>query len=315
MKNNVIVTGGLGFIGKNFCRSKYDNFSIKIIFDKITYASDLEFYFLTLKPLGWKLVVGDLNDIETFEKLTGLKKCLVVNFAAESHVDHSFESAQHFMRSNALGTLSVAQFCQKNQYKLLHISTDEVYGEVTEIAADEQTLLNPTNPYSASKASADLLVQTYRKTFSLDAKIIRANNIFGHRQMSEKVIPKAIKYAYSQRKFSIHGSKLLSRHFLHTDDFSNALIAIIISWDDIETYIFNIAADESIEIRKLVKIIYQFCDADIELITIGTDRLFNDTDYKINDKVLRKLGWRPEIKFLPALKTLCLERSYIDPLF
>ena len=315
MKTDLIVTGGLGFIGKNFCLLKHDSFARKVIFDKVTYASDLEFYFSTLQALGWELVVGDINSIDLSEKLNGLEECLVINFAAESHVDHSFNNARHFMTSNALGALSVAQFCHKNKYKLLHISTDEVYGEVTEIAADEKTLLNPTNPYSASKASADLLVQTYRQTFSLDAKVIRANNIFGPRQMSEKVIPKAIKFAYSQQNFSIHGSKRLSRHFLHVDDFSNALINIISSWRDVERYVFNIAADEAIEIRELVETIFKFCGANLSLITTGNDRLFNDGDYKINDKALRKLGWRPEVKFLPALKSLCLEKSYIDHAF
>ena len=315
MTNAVIVTGGLGFIGKNFCLAKYSQFSRKIIFDKITYASDLKFYFSDLQTLGWELVVGDINNIGAFEKLNGLEECTVINFAAESHVDHSFDSARHFMISNALGTLSTAEFCLKNRYRLLHISTDEVYGEVTGIAADEKSFLNPTNPYSVSKASADLIVQTYRQTFLLDAKVIRANNIFGPRQMSEKVIPKAIKYAQTKRNFTIHGSKLLCRHFLHVDDFSNAVTKIIESWDKTEKYIFNIAADETIEIVILVNLIYELCGADTNLITTGPDRLFNDADYKINDGALRELGWKPAVKFLPALKKLCLEGSYIDPAF
>ena len=315
MKSNIIVTGALGFIGKNFCYNVSKEFGRKIIFDKITYASDLDFYYSDLKSLGWELVSGDVNSINDYDFLQKFEDCIVVNFAAESHVDNSFSNAKMFMKVNAVGTITVAQFCLDNGYRLLHISTDEVYGEVTERAADEATLLNPTNPYSTSKAAADLVIQTYRNTFALDAKVIRANNLYGPRQMSEKVIPKAIKGACSNSPFYIHGNKKLIRHFLHVDDFTMALRYILDSWELDSHYVYNIAADEAIEILELVKRIYSNCGSSPDLVKIGDDRPFNDADYKIDDKRLRNLGWNPKVNFRVALDQLCIEKSFIDSKF
>ena len=309
MINKIIVTGGLGFIGKNFCEAVSEYFSEKIILDKFTYASDLEFYERTLRPAGWELIPCDIAS----EKMKGLgnllDNALVINLAAESHVDNSFSNATAFLKANTLGTLQLVEQCIRSECKLLHVSTDEVYGEITTNKVDEESVLNPTNPYSATKAAADILVQTYIKCFQLDAKIIRANNVFGRRQLTEKVIPKAIHLAHSKKPFFMHGSKDLHRHFLHTDDFASAIIAIYKNWTTSEHRIFNIAGDEQVNIRELVSYIYQRCQADKNLIKVGGDRPFNDAAYMICDKRLRRLGWKPKVDFWCALDELCDTKS------
>ncbi len=308
---NIIITGGLGFIGKNFCDFLDTDYKNKIIIDKCTYASDLDFYHEKLKKAGWKLIVSDINKISDIDELKGLKKLLIINFAAESHVDNSFTNAKYFLKANALGTLSVLDFVRSNGAKLIHISTDEVYGEVTEKPATEESLLNPTNPYSATKAAADLLAQTYQKCFNIDLKIIRANNIYGRRQLSEKVIPKAIKHATLKKQFNIHGNKNPKRHFLHTHDFARAIECIIKTWHTCPYRVFNISGEESFYIKELIEKIYDYLKAPKNLILTGKDRPFNDMEYLINDQKLRDLGWKPEVDFWPEIFKLCDERSYI----
>lgn len=308
-KFDLIVTGGLGFIGKNFCNFTFDKFERKLIVDNASYASDLDFYYQVLKPQGWELYVGDVNKISKLKLPTFLNKVMVINFAAESHVDISFTNAVSFLEANTTGTLRVIEFCLERQYQLLHISTDEVYGEIVGRRVTEDAPLLPTNPYSATKAAADILVQTYIKCFELDAKIVRANNIYGSRQLIEKVIPKAIFLSSQNKRFTMHGDKNLRRHFLHTDDFSQALLKIIATWNSSQSKIFNIRSDENISIIDLVKKIYSIMKAPVELIEYGPDRPFNDTSYEIDDSCLRGLNWRPKEDFEERLQQLCEEQD------
>ncbi len=308
----LIVTGGLGFIGKNFCQHLNDFKGVKIIIDKVSYASDLDYYYSNLKQGGWDLVVADVNQMNKLAAIFGLKDAIVLNFAAETHVDNSFSNARDFYENNVLGTLGVIEFCMDNNSRLLHISTDEVYGEVVEVAATELSKLNPTNPYSASKASADIMVQTYIKCFSLDAKIIRANNVFGPRQFHEKVIPKAIKLANERSKFYLHGSKRLVRNFLHTSDFADAVLTVLKTWSSDTSLIYNFAGADDIKIKELVEYIYRACDASLDLIGVTQDRPFNDEKYFIDDSAIRSLGWQPRIDFWNEIQNLCKTKSYLD---
>jgi dTDP-glucose 4,6-dehydratase len=309
---NIIITGGLGFIGKNFACEVSAEFDRKIIIDVVTYASDLDFFYSMLKPLGWELIVADINEIQNIPALQTLENPIIINFAAESHVDRSFSNAKHFLMTNTAGTLAVLEFCRRQKFKLIHISTDEVYGEVTGVGACENSPLMPTNPYSATKAAADMLVQTFTKCFSVNAKIIRANNIFGSRQLVEKVIPKAIMKAGQKEPFFIQGKKDLSRHFLHTKDFSRALMKILETWASCEHQIFNIAADNVVSIRTLVETIYSYQDAPLNLIQFGPDRPFNDSEYCIDDSRIRSLGWRPLECFEHKLRELCFDGEFFE---
>ena len=307
----LIVTGGLGFIGKNYCALEEKWNCDKVILDKVTYASDLDFYYEHLKPRGWRLLVADTSDLNSLPPDSFFCKSLILNFAAESHVDRSFSNAAVFLRSNALGTLNLVEKALKSSSRLLHISTDEVYGEILTDSVDESAVLNPTNPYSATKAAGDILVQTYIKCFGLQAKVIRANNIFGPRQLDEKVIPKAIHAALQGDIFYVHGTKDLRRSFLHSSDFAAALDIVLDSWQESEFNLFNVAGEVDVSIRELVERIYTFCGADLSLIKIGEDRPFNDGAYQINDQRLRQLGWKPRANFWVELKDLCISRSYL----
>ena len=308
----IVVTGGLGFIGKNFCDKLSLNFERKIIVDKITYASDLEFYDTDLEKKGWEHFAIDINSEEFQNLLMPLNHCIVVHFAAESHVDNSFENAKEFVISNTLGTQSVIDIVRSKDCKLLHVSTDEVYGESIVDFLDEGAVFNPTNPYAATKAAADILVQTHIRCFGLNAKIIRANNIYGPRQLAEKVIPKAIKYASEKRKFSLHGGDEITRHFLHTEDFTRACETLLENWFDIDEIAFNVASADEITIRNLVEFIYTEIGCETDLISIGPDRPFNDRGYKINDKLIRSKGWKQRKTLVSELKKLCRARSYLD---
>ena len=307
---DIIVTGGLGFIGKNFCLEMAHRFQKKYIIDKLTYASDLDFYYEKLKEIGWELIVADVCEIDQAFR-PSVKSAVVINFAAESHVDESFENVDKFIMSNALGTQKVIDFCIKNDHKLLHISTDEVYGEQVSKAVDEKQLFNPTNPYAASKAAADLFVQTYITCFQLSAKIVRANNIFGPRQLAEKVIPKAIVSASKNEVFRLHGSKEIRRHFLHTTDFNRAILVILNSWNIDKNLIYNISSDSDISIKDLVTKIYEYMEADPMLVVSGKDRPFNDSNYSIDDSKLRSLGWSPQKDFWEEIHKLCSDKSFI----
>ena len=309
---NIVITGGLGFIGKNFASQVSKEFDRKIIIDIITYASDLDFFYSQLKPFGWELIVADINNIENISALHILENPIIINFAAESHVDRSFSNAKKFLVANTAGTLAVLEFCRHKNFKLIHISTDEVYGEVTGVGACENSPLMPTNPYSTTKAAADMLVQTFTKCFAVDAKIIRANNIFGSRQLVEKVIPKAIMRASKKEPFFIQGKKDLSRHFLHTKDFSRALMKILKTWTSSEHQIFNISANDMISIKTLLETIYSNQDAPLDLIQFGPDRPFNDSEYCIDDTRIRSLGWRPLECFEDKLRELCDNKEFFE---
>lgn len=311
----IIVTGGLGFIGKNFCNELSIDYKNKIILDKITYASDLDFYYSVLKDLGWKLIVDDLNSDKIADCFEALTKVQVVHFAAESHVDNSFKNAGDFLISNTMGTQSLIDLCLRFNFRLLHISTDEVYGESILSHVKESSPLTPTNPYAATKAAADIFVQTHIKCFGLDAKIIRANNIFGSRQLCEKVIPKAIKSASCKNEFLLHGDKPIKRHFLHTSDFTLALERLLTTWEVTAETIFNIAGDKNITIRELIEFIYEELSANSQLIKYGPDRPFNDQEYNIDDSLIRSLGWKPVADFWKELALLCSNRSFIERQF
>ena len=311
MDRNILVTGGLGFIGKNFCALNSDRYQSKFILDKVTYASDLDFYHEVLKPAGWVLIVSDIVEINKVDYLRKVENLTVVNFAAESHVDASFGNSDLFYQSNVFGALRTSEFCLANNYSLLHISTDEVYGEQVSDKASEEDPLTPTNPYSAAKAAADILVQTYIKCFNLNAKILRPTNAYGPKQLNEKVIPKAIDAALNNEQFFIHGYKDLARHFLHVNDLSEGIQKVLDNWNEDMHTVYNISGAHVIKIRELVEFIYKFYDRNLGLIAVTDDRPFNDEMYNIDDQKIRNLGWSPQEDFWQNIELLCLSESFI----
>lgn len=308
MTQQLLITGGLGFAGKNFYLKNRYKWKKIIIVDKNSYASDLK-YFKKIKLKNHKLIIGDICNKKIYEKYI-TSKTTIIHFAAESHVDKSYNSSLNFTMSNTYGSHVLLEICRKKKpKKIIFISTDEVYGETFRYK-DEKSLLEPTNPYSASKAGADLLAQTYIKSFKLPIIIIRSNNMYGNRQHSEKIIPAIIKALATKNKVFIHGKGQTLRHFLHVDDFCEAIDLILRKSKVREIY--NIKGEKCYKILDLVKMMSETKNLDYKkCYKFIIDRPFNDKVYKISVAKLKKIGWREKKVFDEEIKNLIKNKSFI----
>ena len=253
-RKKLLITGGLGFAGKHFYKSQINKWKSIVIYDKMTYAADKVFVNKFFNKKKDKIVIGDILNSKTLGKNIDKNTC-VVHFAAESHVDNSFETSLIFTNTNTLGTHKLLEICRiKKPYKIIIISTDEVYGESLKSYKNENSRLQPTNPYSASKASADLISQTYMGTFKLPICILRPNNLYGERQYIEKIIPAIINSISYKKILKIHGRGKTIRRFLHVDDLSAAIELLIKKSKTREIY--NIGGNFRIRIYDLVKLCF-----------------------------------------------------------
>ncbi len=263
-----------------------------VVLDKMTYAADINYLLPLIGSGRIELVVGDVCDFELCQRVT--KDCdLVVHAAAESHVDRSFHSSIMFTHSNALGTHTILEACREAKVpRIIHVSTDEVYGEVLSDHCDETGVLNPTNPYSASKAAAEMIVNGYRHSFKLPVIIIRANNVFGIRQFPEKLIPRAIMSLIAGKKIPLHGDGRNVRHYLAATDLADALA--LLAKDGVINEIYNIGSPDEFSNRDVAKMICDefkcSFDSNVEFVS---DRPFNDRRYAISWDKLTALGWKP----------------------
>lgn len=301
----IVITGGAGFIGSHIVdhfANAYQNAEI-VVFDKMTYAADVQNIMHHIETNRIRLIVGDVCDLQKcFEVLKGCD--LLIHAAAESHVDNSFGNSLEFSRTNVLGTHALMEAALKlGVPKIIHVSTDEVYGEVTQGRVAEDAVLLPTNPYSASKAAADMIIQGYKKSFKLPVITVRSNNIFGIRQFPEKLIPKFLLLMMMGQKLTLHGNGENMRHFLAAQDLCRAL-DILVQKGTIGQ-IYNIGTMD--EYRN-IEVAHMICDlfgADpAKQITFIEDRPFNDARYAITWEPLKALGWAPEIHLrdqLPAI--------------
>ncbi len=303
--HKIVITGGAGFIGSHVV----DRLSVEfagaevVVLDKMTYAADIMNLMDLLRPSTAELVVGDVCDYSLcFNLMRGAD--LVIHAAAESHVDRSFLSSIPFTQSNALGTHTVMEACRNAAVpRIIHVSTDEVYGEVLSGAADERAEMNPTNPYSASKAAAEMIVNGYRHSFKLPVITVRANNIFGIRQFPEKLIPRSIMALLQGEKIQLHGDGTNVRHFLSALDFADAIILLARKGELFDTY--NIGSPD--EFSNLV--VAQMICSEIGLpfdenVQFVRDRPFNDRRYAISWDKITCLGWAPKRSLpdeLPAI--------------
>jgi UDP-glucose 4,6-dehydratase len=292
--NKIVITGGCGFIGSHvsdFLFKKFIN-SQFVILDSITYAANKKFLNKISKSKRVKIVVGNINNYKLLLKVTKNAN-LVIHMAAESHVDRSFYSIKKFISTNVQGTRSVMEACRVNKVKkIIHVSTDEVYGEIRNGKFKESDKLNPTNPYSSTKAAAEMIVNGYKKSFKQDINIVRANNIFGTRQYPEKIIAVCCYNILNNKKILIHGFGRQKRTFLYVEDFAKAIYTIIRKWKSFEIY--NIGSNYEYKIIDVVKLITKkFNKKFNDCITFAEDRPFNDFRYSINIKKIKKLGWKP----------------------
>lgn len=299
----VLVTGVAGFIGSHFVNysvKKYRQF-LFIGIDKLNYASDLarlevngdeNFQFIEL-DLGHQKLIDLFNDYKFTE---------VINFAAESSVDKSFDNPVEFTRNNILSSQNLLECIRLNNHvNFIHVSTDEVYGEL--INASEDSKLVPTNPYSATKASFDLLIQAYAFSYNIKAVIVRSNNIYGKNQFHEKLIPRTIKCLKEGTPIPIHGNGSNTRCFLHIQDFLSALDLVWLQNHDLS--IVNIGHQNEIDNLSLVKLICKLYDPNIAPnINFVQDRNYNDRFYSLNCDNITNLGWKPKVKLEDSLKTL-----------
>mgnify|MGYP003672098100 CR=1 FL=1 len=221
----IVITGGAGFIGSHIVEHFANTYpqSEIVVLDKMTYAADVRNILPLINNGRIRLLVNDICHLDSC--LHAVQNAdLVIHAAAESHVDNSFGNSMEFTRTNVLGTHALMEACRRENVKrVIHVSTDEVYGEIIEGAADEEALLRPTNPYSASKAAAEMIISGYLRSYKMPIVMVRANNIFEKRQFPEKIIPKFSLHLIKGEKLTIHGNGLNSRHYLSARDFAKAL--------------------------------------------------------------------------------------------
>ena len=310
MNKNIIVTGGLGFIGSNLIDLLISKKYSVINLDKVSYSSN----FYNLKEhknnTKYKFIKCDLNSKKILNVLLKYRPICIFNLAAETHVDRSIDGPKNFINSNVLGTFNLLEafktFSSKHNSKLVHISTDEVYGDILKGRSDENYSYKPSSPYAASKAASDHLVYSYIRTYNIPAVISNCSNNYGPKQHPEKLIPKLIYNIINNKELPIYGKGKNSREWLHVKDHCMALFKVFEKGKIGEFY--NIGSNKNlnnIQISKaLIKIAKNF-------ITIGhnvkikyiADRPGHDQRYALNsNKIKKKLKWKPKIKFDNGLK-------------
>ena len=300
----ILVTGGAGFIGSNFIYYELNNHSEDeiVCLDKLTYAGNFETLELALKNSKFKFVKGDIADRKfVYDLFEEEKPDIIVNFAAESHVDRSIKNPEIFLQTNIIGTSVLMDACRQYGIKRYHqVSTDEVYGDLPldrpDLFFTETTPLHTSSPYSASKASADLLVQAYYRTYGLPITISRCSNNYGPYHFPEKLIPLMIVNALNDKKLPVYGKGENIRDWLYVEDHCSAIDLIIRKGKVGEIY--NIGGHNEKTNLDVVRTIIKELGKSENLIEFVTDRPGHDRRYAIDPtKIYKELGWFPTTKF------------------
>ena len=296
------VTGGAGFIGSNYVEHLFQNVegvTSVTIYDKFTYAANPKNYQDFVGDPRLSVIKGDICDSELLEK-TMAGHDFVVHFAAESHVDRSIEDASAFVETNVLGTFNVLEASRKVGIRtVIHISTDEVYGSLSEGSADERFPLQPNSPYAASKAASDLLARSYFVTYGLDVRTTRCCNNYGKYQFPEKVIPVFIYRLNSDEKLPIYGDGNNVREWIHVSDHARGIQTVLEKGKRGEIY--NIGTGSHLSNNDLASEIIILMGLDESMKSYVTDRQGHDFRYSINDLKVRSLGYKEQIKFKEGL--------------
>jgi dTDP-glucose 4,6-dehydratase len=299
----ILVTGGSGFIGSNFIRhilNKYADYHVTNL-DKLTYAGNPDNLKDISKNKRYKFIKGDIADAKIVDK--AMKGCdAIINFAAETHVDRSIHGAAEFVQTNIFGThtlLEVAKKLKMRQY--IQISTDEVFGSISEGSFKEDDPLMPNSPYSASKAGADLLARSYFVTYNLPVIITRSSNNFGPNQYPEKVIPLFITNLLQNKKVPLYGDGMNVRDWLYVVDNCEAIDLVMHKGKVGEIY--NIGGTTEITNLELTHTVLEMLGKDKRSIEYVKDRLGHDRRYSLDITKLKRLGWSPRHDFKEALET------------
>ena len=298
----LLVTGGLGFIGSNFITKileEKSDFEIVNV-DAQLHGADKRNLSRIENHENYQFVNGNITNKRLMEEL--ISKCdAVVNFAAESFVDRSINNADPFLVSNIRGTFTILDIITKQKKRMIHISTDEVFGSLSKGSADEQTKFNPSSPYAATKAAAELLINSFSVTHNSDVVITRCTNNYGPRQFPEKLIPKTIILAKQGRNIPIYGNGKNLRDWIFVDEHCDAVYEILINGKSGQAY--NISANNEISNMQIVNKILEIMDKSDDLIEFVEDRPGHDQRYSLDSsKIKNELGWSTKINFEEGIR-------------
>ena len=301
----LLVTGGLGFIGMNFINywlSRHDDTIINL--DKVTYASNDPVFLSHVNEKNYKFIKGDIIDAELIDNITR-EVDAIVHFAAESHVDNSISDSRIFVKSNIIGTHNLLEAARKYEKRIHHISTDEVFGSLELDSTEkftEHSCYSPKNPYSATKAAADHLVNAYVNTYGIKATLSNCSNNFGPLQHPEKLIPRTIRRLLNGERTQLYGNGQQIRDWIYVEDHCSAIDLILKKGKIGEHYLVG-AENEKTNIdivRSICEILGRSPEDSIEFVE---DRLGHDVRYAINPgKIRKELGWKPVFEFRKALE-------------
>jgi dTDP-glucose 4,6-dehydratase len=292
----LLVCGGAGFIGSNFARIRTrDHGDEVVVLDKLTYAGRRE----NLEDLDVQLIVGGIEDPDAVaEAAEGVDA--IVNFAAETHVDRSIAEPEAFITTHGMGTYVLLEEARRRSLRYVQVSTDEVYGSIEVGSFTEESPLRPSSPYSASKAGADLLVQSYRHTYGLEALICRGSNNYGPYQYPEKLIPLMVLNALHGDKLPVYGDGQQVRNWIYVEDFGRGIGTVLERGVPGEVY--NVGGPDEAPNLDVVRKIIEYTDRDESLIEYVTDRPGHDRRYSLASEKVRALGWEAQVRFSEGLK-------------
>ena len=297
----LLVCGGAGFIGSAFIKNHFVNFPDDKItnLDSLTIGSNL----LNLKGIqnkNYSFIKDDIRNTETISKLAK-DSDVIVNFAAESHVDRSIANPKPFIETNVIGTYSILEATRKYNNRFIHVSTDEIYGDAEgQVSFDENSQINPSNPYAATKAAADHLVASYYRTYGINCITTRCTNNFGPNQFPEKLIPKTIIRLQKNLKVPLYGDGNQIRSWIYVYDHVQAIESLISKGKSGQVY--NITAYEEITNKSIVEKILDILGKPRDMIEFVGDRPGHDKRYSINSsKIENEVNWHPKYKFDSAL--------------
>ena len=298
----LLVTGGLGFIGSNFIlKILHENEGFDIVnVDAELAGSNIKNLSQVKNLKNYEYVKGNITNRKLMEDL--IKNCdVVVNFAAESFVDRSINDANPFLVSNIRGAYTILDIITKQKKRMIQISTDEVFGSLSNETATEESKFNPSSPYAATKAAAELLINSYFTTFNSDVIITRCTNNYGPRQFAEKLVPKTIILAYHNKKIPIYGNGKNIRDWIYVDDHCDAVLSALHHGKSGESY--NISANNEIDNLAIVRKILEMMNKPETLIEFVEDRPGHDLRYSLDStKISDQFGWKVKLSFEEGLE-------------
>ena len=291
--HKIFITGGCGFIGSHLTEYFFKKYkkSLIYVYDKITYAASVKNLRNISKSKRLKIIKRDLSDYKALEKYSK-NTDLFIHAAAESHVDNSFNLTNEFITTNVLGTKNVLDACKINKIKkIIHISTDEIYGEIYKSSFNENSRFNPSNPYSSSKAAAEMIINCYIHSYKMPVIIIRANNIFGTRQHPEKLLPGSCWSCIKKKKFTIHGKGDQKRSFLFVEDLCEGIYKVVLKGKN--NNIYNIGSKYNLSTIQIIKKIYKIMKIK-ENFEIKNFSKLEINNQRLNyNKIRKELNWKP----------------------